>query len=158
MVFIGIDNGVTGTIGAVGDVTYFGKTPVFRHRKYTVKEQYIHRIDRTKLSLVLQALVNGGGYRILLENPMTAGKGGNKDSSARAWEATLNTLEDLGLDYETVPAKRWQKLLLPGVMGRDNLKEASLRLGKKLYPQFSYVKSGDFDGLLIAEYGKQIHY
>ena len=134
MVFIGLDNGTSGTVGCVGSTTYFGKTPIFRHRKYTVKEQYISRIDISKLKELLVLLINGQEYKILLENPKSSGGGKNKDTTSRAWEATLIALEQLGLEYETVPAVRWQKYLFPQAIGRASQKAHSLALGKELYP------------------------
>ena len=154
MVFIGIDNGVTGTIGCVGSTTYYGKMPVKRVRKYTVKESYIRRVDVRKLKELLTLLINGQDYKIVLENPMTSFKGANTAISARAWEATLIALEQLGLEYETVPAVRWQKYLFPQAIGRDHQKALSLQLGNELYPEL-VGKGKDADGLCIAIYAQR---
>jgi hypothetical protein len=72
-------------------------------------------------------------------------------SAIRALEATLIALEESKLPYEYIDSKEWQKHLLPkGLKGSDELKKASLDIGKRLFPSLELKK--DADGVLIAEY------
>jgi hypothetical protein len=72
-------------------------------------------------------------------------------SAIRALEATLIALEQAQWPYEYIDSKEWQKELLPkGLKGSDELKNASLDIGKRLFPELNIKK--DADGLLIAEY------
>jgi hypothetical protein len=72
-------------------------------------------------------------------------------SAIRALEATLIALERSQFPYEYIDSKEWQKVLLPkGLKGSDELKAASLDIGKRLFPSLDIKK--DADGLLIAEY------
>jgi len=60
-------------------------------------------------------------------------------------------LEDAQWPYEYIDSKEWQKVLLPkGIKGSDELKKASLDIGKRMFPTLKIKK--DADGLLIAEY------
>jgi hypothetical protein len=72
-------------------------------------------------------------------------------SAIRALEATLIALEESQFPYEYIDSKEWQKLLLPkGLKGSDELKKASLDVGKRMFPELEIKK--DADGLLIAEF------
>jgi hypothetical protein len=63
----------------------------------------------------------------------------------------LIALEESQWAYEYIDSKEWQKSLLPkGLKGSEELKKASLDVGKRLFPSLDIKK--DADGLLIAEY------
>ena len=54
---------------------------------------------------------------------------------------------------EYVDSKKWQKALLPiGIKGSEELKKASLEVGKKLFPTINFKGFKDADALLIAEF------
>jgi hypothetical protein len=72
-------------------------------------------------------------------------------SAVRALEATLIAVEQHQFRYEYIDSKEWQKELLPkNIKGSDELKSASLDVGKRMFPELNIKK--DADGLLIAEY------
>lgn len=159
--WIGIDNGVSGSIGIItsGGHTNFLKTPTFKHLKYTKKKAYVTRIDTVKLlSVLADAALQADMVYIYLERPLINPQRFTASASAmRAWEATLIVIEKLGLRYEIIDSKAWQKELLPkGLKGTPVLKEASKLKGKQLFPQFkeAFQKQKDADGMLIAEYCK----
>ena len=55
--------------------------------------------------------------------------------------------------------KEWQKTMLPqGLKGSDQLKKASMDVGKRLFPCLSAIidKHKDADGLLMAEHFRRI--
>jgi len=158
--YVGIDNGVSGTIGVISAKmqSQFIKVPTFKEQNYTKKKQNITRIDVGKLYDWFCGSFDEDRDKVFiaLERPFTNIKYVNTMLiSARALEATLNVLAMLSLQrYEYVDSSWWQKVLLPkGVKGSDQLKKASLDIGLRLFPQHAALikKHKDADGLLIAE-------
>lgn len=161
--FIGIDNGVTGSIGiiTINRATVssaFIKTPIFKHRSYTKKEQYLQRIDWRELK---ENLPQGKGVVVLIERPMVNPRHFTATQSAmRAVEATEIVMEMLDLDYDWIDSKEWQQeFIASGVIGHDEMKEASKQIGLELFPSNGIFieRQGDADGLLIAEYARRKH-
>jgi hypothetical protein len=154
--YIGIDNGVSGTVGIITpDDTLFFKTPVVKQLSYTKTKKYINRIDYTKLQYLLYDYRNVDGTFCAIERPMINGSRFNASMSAiRALEATLIILERLYIPYTYLDSKEWQKEMLPNGLKGAELKTASLDIGNRLFPQFKDIKPKhpDRDGLLIAEY------
>lgn len=157
-IFIGIDNGVSGTIGMIGGKkNIFMKTPTKSCLKYTKKKANITRIDVPSLTAVLNTYilqVNTSDIIVALERPMVNPTRFTSSASAlRAWEATLIVIEELELPYEIIDSKEWQKVMLPsGIKGAPELKKASRQVGERLFPEFKDIKHPDMDGILIAEY------
>ena len=162
--FIGIDNGVSGSIGVTGAVEDFIKTPTVKWLKYTKKKSFISRVDHKKLQQWFKLLLHNTNcvpeeVSVVIERPMVNPTRFNASTSAlRAYEATLIVLENLGLSFEVQDSKAWQKAMLPsGVKGSTELKEVSNMVGNKLFPQFKTIKHPDRDGILMAEYLKRTH-
>lgn len=155
---IGIDNGVTGSWGVVGEKEMFLKPKTIKFRKYTKDEKYITRIDFSSNLRVLNSIVKDIPlYQTLavLERPMINPRRFVSSTSAlRCWESTLILMESIGIPYVYIDSKEWQKKMLSGfgALGAEELKKSSLEIGNKLYPQFSNHKHPDRDGLLIASY------
>lgn len=155
--FLGIDNGISGTVGVIGEKLDFFKTPTKSVLKYTKKKANITRIDIPKFREKLLEIIEGveiSDIIVGLERPMVNPTRFNASSSAlRAWEATLILMEELGLPFIYIDSKEWQKALIPiGVKGSADLKKASRQVGDRMFPSFKDVKHGDRDGILIAEY------
>ncbi len=155
--FIAIDNGISGTIGVIGETTDFFKTPTVSVSKYTKAKANITRVDHKKLMSKLTHITNGyltEEIMVSLERPMVNPRRFNASASAlRAFEATLVVLEQLNLPYSYIDSKEWQKVMLQkGLKGSEQLKKASLSVGNRLFPQFKENKHKDRDGILMAEY------
>ena len=152
-VYIGIDNGVTGSIGIISDSgSELIPTPVKMEQSYTKAKQNISRIDYLKLFDLL-CNYNSVPTMILIERPMVNPTRFKASASAlRALEATLIAVESLGLAYSYIDSKEWQKVLLPS--GSSDLKKDSMDIACRLFPSHStsIKKHKDGDGLLIAEY------
>ena len=166
MIFFGIDNGTTGSIGIIYEdgTSLFFLPPVFLEQSYTVKKQKITRINQPKLFNILNEVIKNidkTQIRVMLERPMiNPVRFKASISAARCLESTLNILESLELSYQYLDSKKWQKLLLPsGTKGTAELKKASSDIGNRLFPKFKelYKKHGDADGILIAEYCRQFY-
>lgn len=167
IVYVGVDNGVTGSIGVLHPkFSLFQATPVKTHRKYTIEEHYISRIDMRQLYLffdesVPNALLQNNlpgdlSMHFFLERPMTnPGRFAASISAARAWEVWLILIESYRLPYTVIDSKKWQKTLLGKARG-SALKTASRELGVKLYPEhkktITKTNQSDADGLLIAHW------
>lgn len=159
--YIGLDNG-TGSLGIIrfdGKVI-FGAIPSKKEQSYTKKQQGITRVDHIKLHEVLSNEVFLRGTEdvfVIIERPFTGSAKHFKAivSGMRALEAVLTVVERLGLPYQYIDSREWQKTLLPeGIKGTADLKLASLQIGTRLFPQVE-SKHKDRDGLLIALYAQR---
>jgi hypothetical protein len=159
-VYIGIDNGVSGSIGIVtGYVNEVFKIPVRKVLNYTKTKQWLNRIDGKELKEILSAPFDVSKIFCLIERPMVNPERFKATVSAlRALEATLIVLEDLGIPYQYIDSKEWQKELLPsGLKGPEELKPASVEVACRLFPHLAEQirKHKDGDGILIAEYARR---
>ena len=165
-VYIGIDNGVSGSLAYVGSAYAMACTPVRKELDYPkTKVRYLNRIIFSELVGLLEDwlttidAISTEDPLVLLERPMVNSKRFVSTMSAlRAFESTLNALELLGLAYRFVDSKQWQKMMLPkGITGADKLKQASTSVGKRLFPRSIDVilKRGDADSLLMAEWARR---
>ena len=155
--FVGIDNGVTGSIGVIypdRGTSAFILTPIIKTRNYTQKEKYFHRIDWH----ILQENIPIGSF-VLLERPMVDPRRFVATASAlRALEATLIVLEMSDLEYTYIDSKEWQReFFSSSVIGSKDLKETSMMIAIELFPnhESKIRKHRDGDGLLIAEYARR---
>lgn len=156
--YIGIDNGVTGTIGIVSDGMQpcIYHTPTKKEQNYTKKKDNITRVDVKGLADILTQF-DPANAMVIMERPMVNPTRFKATTSAlRCFEAELTLIEHLGFPYCYVDSKDWQRMLLPkGIKGSDEQKKASKDIGKRLFPQLADFKHSDFDGLLIAEYARR---
>ena len=153
MIYIGLDNGVSGSIGQISpNGIMYKKMPVIRQLNYTKTKKWIHRVDYSGLRFILESNLPEEMI-VYLERPMVnPGRFQATMSAIRALEATLIILEDLKIPYQYIDSKEWQKVLLPAELKGEELKAASLDIGKRKFPQIDFKGFKDADGLLIAEY------
>ena len=153
MIYIGINNGVSGSMGIITELdSFFYLMPVKKELSYTKKKQFVSRIDGVELKKILQRFILSP--TIALERPMVnPGRFKATQSAMRALEAVLIVIELLEIPYRYIDSKEWQKVLLPiGLKGDVELKKASLDIGRRLFPQHANNFKKDADGMLIAEY------
>lgn len=160
-IYVGIDNGVSGTIGVVypdGD-SEFLKVPVIKEQNYTKKKGNVTRINAEKLFNFLSSLteINKSWEHLFcaIERPMVnPTRFAATTSALRALEATLIIVELLNIPYMYIDSKEWQKELLPSGCKGEELKTASRDIGCRLFPKYKdlIIKHKDADGILIAEY------
>ena len=153
--FIGIDNGVSGSIGIINEQgSEFFPVPCFTEQSYTKAKQNISRVDHKELRAIFAELI-GKDCMIIIERPMVnPGRFKATASALRALESVLVIVEQFNLPYQYIDSKEWQKELLPKGSKGNELKVHSKQIGKRLFPQFSGLidKHKDADGLLIAEH------
>ena len=159
MVVIGIDNGVTGTIGVITPTeTILIQTPVKTQQDYTKAKKNITRVKFKDVVEFLGQLVvkyQDERFMVLIERPMkNPGRFTASISAVRAMEALVNAVEFHNLPLDHIDSKEWQKALLPQGVKGDDLKVASKDIGCRLFPQHTELicKHKDADGILIAEY------
>lgn len=155
--FIGIDNGISGSIGIIFDneIIYL-HTPIKKELNYTKTKQWLHRVDGKELKKIL--LSYSDIINIAIERPMiNPGRFKATVSAIRALEATLIVIEDLQLPYQYIDSREWQKELLPKDLEKEELKIASLQIGKRMFPKIDFKGFLDADGLLIAAYISKIY-
>lgn len=163
--YIGIDNGVTGSIGWVGDGVQptFWETPTKSEQSYVKEKKNITRISVPALEALLSEAVGGISpldVMVVMERPMINPMRFQASiSAARSLEATLIVIERLGLPMVYVDSKKWQKAMLPhGCVGKDELKKASKDIGCRLFPGMPaavITKHKDADSILIAEWARR---
>ena len=163
-IYIGIDNGVTGTIAWMGEGvnTDMIETPVKSEQSYTKEKKNITRIDYPEvvkwLKAVIYQLASPSEALVVIERPMINPMRFQASiSAARSLEATLIAIESLGIPRMYVDSRQWQKDLLPhGCKGLE-LKRASADIGCRLFPDRESIigKHKDADALLIAEWARR---
>lgn len=151
MISVGIDNGVTGSLAVVkdGDLVLFAKTPTIKVPHYGKGKGKFQRVDVPKLRELLFPYASCNVLRI--ERPMiNPGRFTASVSAARAFEATLIALEDLGaVTPLVVDSKAWQKKWLGEC---EDLKEESRLRAVSLFPKWEAAinRHGDGDAVFIA--------
>lgn len=169
-VFIGIDNGITGSVGIItehGDSFYY-KTPVKECLAYSKSKAFVKKVDVNALFDMLEPFQNDYVHCMVerpLVNPMRFDETMSAVVSA---DRIMDLLERMG-DWvlEVIGPKDWQRAILPSGLwtkvkdkaGRERLKaepkelkKASLAMGGRLFPRLDLKGFTDCDGLLIAEY------
>jgi len=158
-VYIGIDNGVSGSIGVLTETgSIFLRVPEITRSEqdYTKTKRNITRVSPGQLRQFLNQFRSGADkVHVMMERPMTnANRYRATISAHRCLECFLIILESLGFSFEYIDSRQWQKDLLPnGTKGAPALKEASKDIGLRLFPEHrdKILKQGDADGLMIAE-------
>lgn len=156
-IWVGIDNGVSGTIGIVGEdiEPVFVKTPVKKEQDYTKDKKTITRLDYSSFMELFSGL-NKNDVCVVMERPLVNPQKFTATASAlRCHEAELIMVEIMGCKRMFIDSKEWQKEMLPKGCTGDELKKASLDIGNRLFPEFEDVKHPDRDGILIAEYARR---
>lgn len=160
--YIGIDNGVTGTIGIMNSdksVIRFICTPVKKEQNYIKARSMVTRLDAIAFAELIKSVPSSEGITIAMERPMINPTRFQASLSAiRCLESMITVLESLSIGFIYIDSKQWQKEMLPsGLKGAEEQKAASLDIGCRLFPQFreAIVKHKDADGLLMAEYARR---
>lgn len=163
-VFIGIDNGATGTIGIISpakvtgpDLTMLVHTPAKEEQDYQTSKKKIRRLNYCQFKEFIGAFKDED-VTVVMERPMVNPTRFTASASAlRCHEAELIAIEELGLKHMFIDSKEWQKELLPkGIKGSAELKRASKDIGTRLFPELAKnFKHPDMDGILIAEYARR---
>lgn len=157
-VYIGIDNGVSGSIAILtsnGELLGWSRTPTYKRLSYAKTGRLESCIDRVHLKYLLQPYKDGPAL-VLMEYPyLNPTQFATSFSATTSFADTRSVVEDLGMAHDFKPAKEWQKVMIPNVKGTIDLKQASTSLAKRLYPKLVIPKGCDGDAVCLAEYGRR---
>lgn len=154
--YIGIDNGVSGTIAVIKDGSVsFGKTPVVKVQDYTKRKKMISRLNVLEFDLILSGVEPNNAIAVIERPLVNPGRLLATESALRCHEAMLILIERRGIPYMFVDSRDWQREMLPKGCTGDDLKLMSKEIGNRLFPKFADVKHPDRDALLIAEWARR---
>lgn len=153
--FIGIDNGVSGSVAVVdrgGALLLYEPTPLVNKLNYTKTKSFVNLVDTVKLEAMLRPYITGS---LIIERPMiNPGRWGATVSAIRCHTLQEDLFDRIQIRYRFVDSKEWQKQMLPeGLKGSAELKKASLHVGRRRFPTAKFKK--DADAALMAEYARQ---
>lgn len=157
-VTIGIDNGSTGSIAILSPAGALFEPMFTKDQAEGKAGKIIKRIDVASLEYWLDQNIERpmGRAFAYIEKPFTGSPMMINTAvlAARSYEAVIVTLERMGIGYQQVTSKDWQKAILGDVKGSPALKAASKSRGQQMYPQLAKAiqSHGDADGLLIAHH------
>ena len=176
--YIGIDNGVTGSVCVVdeaGQCLEYWPTPVEKTLNYTKAKEYITRVKGEVLGKKLRPYAAAG--TVVIERPLVnPGRWKATVSALRCDEATRIVLEILGLKFIYVDSREWQTAMLPTRKAppkitktmtatekatikakaadyKGETKTLSLLKARQLFPQIPFKKDGD--AALMAEWARR---
>ena len=157
--YIGVDNGVSGSIGVVsgnGTFSYMCGTPTFECLNYQKEVKYLRRLHALEFE---EIVLRFPFPLVILERPLVnPGMFSATLSAVRCLEATLTILDRNRIPKMYCDSRDWQGEMLPGgLKGPEAWKRASAEVGKRLFPRLSEAidRQGDADGLLIAEWSRR---
>lgn len=173
---IGLDNGATGTIcSIIPQMKYldFIQTPSIVSLDYPKEICYINRVDIDKLKEFINKSIKKANkfYKqpiksiVVMQRPMVNPQRFKQSGHAlRAFQATIITLEMLGIDYVIIDSKKWQHYFFGKNTMMLDLKAQSMKKGLQILDNYKIKakdkevmestirKHGDADGMLICQF------
>jgi crossover junction endodeoxyribonuclease RuvC len=161
MIYIGIDPGLDGAVGVIGEQAGNGCPRVFDTPTLTVEgEKTKRRYNTAAMAQILMSIDLTKGILVILENVHSMPKQGVASSFSFGqglgmWQGIVAAL---GIPLEMPSPQRWKKEIMAD-QGRD--KDAARFKAIQLFPtlatQLSRVKDdGRAEALLMAEYGRRL--
>lgn len=149
-IYIGIDNGSTGTIGIInGEDVQILAVPIKAQQDYTKKKQNITRLNYDLFYAILDTYpLSFVGIERPMVNPTRFAA---TKTALRMWEAQLIAFEHLRVPFIIIDSKQWQKEFFPEKYEASQTKELSNQVGRRLFPKLINPFK-DYDGILIAKY------
>ena len=155
--YMGIDNGVTGTISVLdedGKVVWWSKTPIRSCSHYSKSGRIMNRINRQELTEIIN---NTRPDMVILEFPRIdpdPKKILTTVSASMSLEATWSVFEDTGVPHQFISAITWQKVMIGAAA---DTKKASKDVTKRLHPKLTLPPGADGDAVLICEYARRMN-
>ena len=171
MIYIGIDNGLTGGLVALSD---HPGPPIECWPMPTRGKAKGNEVDAATVWDFLSKHGDWKNLTVILETPGKQGvrfkgrdgqmKQGGSLSLCSMWDsygAIRGVLESRGIRHHRITPQAWQKVMLPGCAKGDT-KPSALTKARQLWPQETWLASprcskphdGMIDAALIAEYGR----
>ena len=162
-VFIGIDNGSTGSIGiqvynanGVRTKYRFMETPTFMMQDYQKRAKRISQLDFDVLRRMLRRYRDEGcEIHTAMERPTTGKFFNTMICAARIHQQYIDLFTFMRVPMpQVIDSKQWQEKFLPHGTRKEGLKRASLELALRRWPKYADVmsKHKDADGMWICEW------
>ncbi len=161
MIYIGIDNGVSGALVAISDrpsPSFIGSLPM-----PIVKARKGNEVNIRAVHLWLTEITGGNlsNAMYILEEPGGSKSAKAATSMAGSFHSMRGFFETKLLRWERITPQKWQKEMLPGCETGDT-KPRALELARRKWPKETFLKTerckvpdeGIIDAALIAEYGR----
>jgi len=158
LIYIGIDNGLTGGLVAVG----FAGSLIDRVEMPTWNRKSGNKVDGQQVGDFLLKHQSSDEVRVIIETPGKFGAGVMAISSMwYSYGKICGVLEILRIRHHEITPQVWQKVMMPGCAKGDT-KPAALAKARQLWPDERWLRSercvkphdGMIDAALIAEYGR----
>lgn len=165
MIYLGIDNGLTGGLVALSDVA--GVAPIFTHPMPTRKKAKGNEVNADLVWTIIESLHCDVrlDLTVLLETPGKHSPGAQALCSMWDSYGALRAIcEVKGIRHHRITPQAWQKVMLPGCE-KGNTKPFALSVARRLWPAETWLASprcstphdGLIDAALIAEFGRIKH-
>ena len=161
MIYLGIDNGISGGLVAISDVA--GLPPIAMLTMPPMAARRATEIDILAVDRWVRALAAGNsGLTVVIEEP-----GGSQSSkAARSMEGSFQALRAMcqlrNLRWHRITPQSWQRVMLPGCKAGET-KARALAAARALWPGEKWLATerstkpheGLIDGALIAEHARR---
>lgn len=162
MIYLGIDNGLTGGLVALSDVA--GVTPIFLHVMPTRKKSKGNEVNADLVLASIESLHCDvrTDLTVILEIPGKHSPGAQALCSMWDSFGALRAIcEVKGIRHHRITPQQWQKAMLPGCE-KGNTKPFAQSVARRLWPAETWLATarskvphdGLIDAALIAEYGR----
>ncbi len=158
MIYIGIDNGLTGGLVALSD---HPGPPIEMMPMPTRGKSKGNEVDALAVKYFVLKFIDND-VTVILETPGKHSPGAQALCSMwDSYGAIRGVLESRGIRHHRIAPQQWQKVMLPGCAKGDT-KPAALAKARQLWPEETWLRtpkcktpdSGLIDAALIAEYGR----
>jgi hypothetical protein len=161
MIYIGIDNGVSGGLVALGPLP---GPPIASLVMPIYKRNGEKEIDVCTIRDWLNGIAPPDCFSVFLEKPVGSKSAEAARSMSGSFHALRALLELRGIHWRAVIAKEWQSVMLPKTK-KDDTKLEAIKLARQYWPMEKWFATsrcwtphdGLVDAALIAEYGRRIN-
>jgi len=160
MIYLGIDNGLTGGLVAISE---YPGLPIAMTVMPTIKKAKGNEVDSLAVCNWIASLGEPlGKLAVVLETPGKHSPGAQALCSMwDSYGALRSILECYMIRHHRITPQAWQKVMLPGCEKGDT-KPAALRRARQLWPDETWLATarsttphaGLIDSALIAEYAR----
>jgi len=161
MIYIGIDNGISGGLVALSD---HPGPPIATLAMPSARWRSRNEVDIRRVHIWLSEVCNGNLSNAIyaIEEPNNSRNAGTAYSVASSFHSFRGFFEAKILPFERITPQRWQKTML-GKVPTGETKTAALAKANELWPDETWLATprsktphmGIVDAALIAEYGRR---
>jgi Holliday junction resolvasome RuvABC endonuclease subunit len=153
VIWAGIDPGLSGAIAFIGDNGLGASV-------YPMPLVEVDGQDELDSDNLVNFLNSHNPALVCIERPQGFGGCSSAFKLGQNLGGVLVSVLSARFRLERVRPQAWQRVMLPGIHGRDELKRASVAKAKALFPTVSFARSGRTkaddiaDALLIAAWAR----